>query len=119
MQVTRATDGEVAPCRTTTLPLLGAAPANLLARVDAPTRLVRRYGTFAPQVMELATADPSLAEPVAPGCPTTGAEFAYAVAHEGALTVEDLIERRTRTSFVEADIAPATAAAERALALVG
>lgn len=117
--VAQRLDRAVAPCRTTTLPLLGAAPAELLTRVDAPTRLVRRYGTFAPQVMELATADTSLAESVAPGCPTIGVEFAYAVAHEGALTVEDLVERRTRTSFVEADVAPTTAAAERALSLVG
>lgn len=110
--------GEVAPCRTTTLPLLGAAPADLLEKVAAPTRLVRRYGTLAPEVMALAEADPSLADPVAPGCPTIGVEFAYAVAHEGALTVEDLIERRTRISFVDADVTPATTAAERALTLV-
>ena len=83
-----------------------------------PTRLVRRYGTLAPDVVALAEADPGLAEPVAPGCPTIGAELAYAVTHEGALTVEDLIERRTRISFVDADVAPATAAAERLLSLV-
>lgn len=116
--VARRVGGEVAPCRTTSLPLLGAAPPHLLEKVAAPDRLVRRYGTLAPQVMALAETDPALAEPVAPGCPTTGAELAYAVAHEGALTVEDLLERRTRISFVNADIAPATAAAERALAPV-
>jgi glycerol-3-phosphate dehydrogenase len=109
---------EVAACRTTSLPLLGAAPPALLRRVDAPDRLVRRYGTLAPDVMALAATDPALVEPVAPGCPTIGAELAYAVAHEGALTVADLLERRTRVSFVEADVEPATAAAERALALI-
>lgn len=116
--VAKRVGGEVAPCRTTSLPLLGAAPAHLLAQVGAPTRLVHRYGTLAPEVMALADADPRLAEPVAPGCPTIGAELAYAVAHEGALTVEDLLERRTRISFVDADVTPATAAAERALSLV-
>ncbi|WP_156466109.1 glycerol-3-phosphate dehydrogenase/oxidase [Janibacter sp. Soil728] len=116
--IARRVDGDVAACRTTTLPLLGAAPAKILRKVDAPPRLVRRYGTFAPQVMALADQDPTLAEPVAPGCATLGVELAYAVAHEGALTVEDLLERRTRTSFVEADVAAATPAAERALALV-
>ncbi|WP_338748896.1 glycerol-3-phosphate dehydrogenase/oxidase [Janibacter alittae] len=109
--------GPVAPCRTTSLPLLGAAPPHLLERVAAPTRLVRRYGTLAPRVTAFAEADPGLAEQVAPGCPTIGAEFTHAVAHEGALTVEDLIERRTRISFVDADVTRATAAAERALAL--
>lgn len=109
--------GRFSACRTTSLPLLGAAPAHLLAKVDAPTRLVRRYGTLAPQVLAMAEADPALAGPVAPGCPTIGAELAYAVTHEGARTVEDLLERRTRVSFVDADVAPATAAAERALML--
>lgn len=117
--VVRRVDHEVAPCRTATLPLLGAASADLLRRVEAPTRLVRRYGTLATQVMDLVATDPALGEPIAPGCPTIGAELAYAVAHEGAITVEDLLERRTRVSFVEADVAPATAAAERALSLVG
>ncbi len=117
--VARRVDREVAPCRTTTLPLLGAAPADLLSRVGAPTRLVRRYGTFATQLMDLVATDPALGEPITPGCPTIGAELAYAVAHEGAVTVEDLLERRTRVSFVDADVAPATAAAEQALALVG
>lgn len=115
--IARRVGRDVAPCRTTSLPLIGAAPAHLLRQVEAPERLVRRYGTFAPRVAQLVAADPSLGEPVAPGCPTIGAEFAYAVAHEGALTVEDLVERRTRVSFVDADVAPATAAARRALSL--
>ena len=110
--------GDVPPCRTTSLPLLGAAPPHLLERVAAPSRLVRRYGTLAPDVLALAETDPSLAEPVAPGCPTIGAELAHAVAHEGALTVDDLVERRARITFVEADVAAARATAERVLALV-
>ena len=114
--ISRRVDREVTACRTTSLPLLGAAPAHLLHRVDAPARLVRRYGTLAPDVAALADVHPSLAEPVALGCPTTGAELAYGVLHEGALTVADLIERRTRVSFVEADVAPATRVAERVLA---
>ncbi len=111
--------GRSAACRTTTLPLMGAASPRLLRHVPAPLRLVRRYGSLAPEVLALAEADPALAEPIAPGCPTIGAELAYAVAQEGALTVEDLLERRTRVGFVEADLAAATPAAERALALVG
>lgn len=106
------------PCRTTTLPLLGAASPAMLEHVPAPARLVRRYGTLAPEVLALAETDPSLAEPVAPGVPTIGAELAHAVAHEGALTVEDLLQRRTRIGFVDADVAAATPAAERALHLV-
>ncbi|GAB4099580.1 glycerol-3-phosphate dehydrogenase/oxidase [Sinomonas halotolerans] len=107
--------GRTAACRTRGLPLLGAAPPEALAAVRAPARLVRRYGTLAAEVQALADADPALAQPVAPGCPTIAAEFVYGVLHEGALTVADLLERRTRVGFVEADLAAADPSAETAL----
>ena len=53
---------------TRTLPLVGAAPRAVLARVAAPGRLVRRYGTEALVVHELAQREPAWAAPVAPGC---------------------------------------------------
>lgn len=103
------------PCRTTALPLLGAAGRRELADVRAPGRLVRRYGTEAPLVWSLAGLDPALADPVAPGCPTLGVELLFGVLAEGAVTVGDLLERRTRVSLVEADVEAARPAAERAL----
>ena len=39
-------------------------------------------------------------EPVADGIDVTRAEFEYAVTHEGALTVEDILDRRTRIGLV-------------------
>src|SRR5205085_797019 len=39
------------PCRTRRLPLLGAASREVLAGVEAPARLVRRFGTEAPAVL--------------------------------------------------------------------
>lgn len=102
-------------CHTATLPLLGAASSAELVRVDAPARLVRRYGTLAPDVAALAELAPELAGPVAPGCPTLGIELLHGVLHEGALTVEDLLERRTRVSMVDTDVAAAHAAARLAL----
>jgi glycerol-3-phosphate dehydrogenase len=103
------------PSRTSRLPLAGAAPPRALARVPAPARLVARYGTEAPLVHGLAGQDPALAAPVAAGLRTTGAEFAFAVAHEGALDPADLLDRRTRIGLVPADRHRALDAAVRAL----
>jgi glycerol-3-phosphate dehydrogenase len=76
---------------------------------------VRRYGTEAAAVGQLAAEHPDLAVPVSDSCPTIGAEMLFGVLHEGALTVEDLVERRTRVSFDEAAVPAARHVAERAL----
>jgi glycerol-3-phosphate dehydrogenase len=102
-----------APSRTRGVRLVGAGARDRLAALDAPQRLVRRYGTEAPALVALAAADPSLAQPVAGG--VLGAELAWGVLAEGALTVEDLLERRTRLSFVPDEAEQARAAAERIL----
>ncbi|MFY7067526.1 glycerol-3-phosphate dehydrogenase/oxidase [Nocardiopsis changdeensis] len=102
------------PCRTRALPLVGAAPREELDAVDAPRRLVARYGTEAPAVLAEAGGDPALLEPVAAGI--TGAELRFGVRHEGALDADDLLERRTRIALVDADRAAARPTAEEALA---
>jgi glycerol-3-phosphate dehydrogenase len=51
-------------------------------------------------------------EPVADGIDVTRAEFEYAVTHEGAMTVDDILDRRTRIGLVESDRARAAAVAE-------
>ncbi|MCX4745608.1 glycerol-3-phosphate dehydrogenase/oxidase [Kitasatospora sp. NBC_01287] len=104
------------PCRTRTLPLVGAAPRARLADLPAPLRLVRRYGTEAPAVLAEAGADPALLAPIAPGTETTMAELLFAVRHEGALDADDLLDRRTRIGLAPAHRAAARSAAERALA---
>ena len=68
---------------------------------------------------EFLRTDPSLAWPVADGCATTRAEFAYAISHEGALRPKDLVERRTRVSFVDAHVPEATATAQELLEAAG
>ncbi|WP_236244772.1 glycerol-3-phosphate dehydrogenase/oxidase [Streptomyces sp. CC210A] len=104
-----------APCRTASLPLVGAARPSRLAALEAPRRLVRRYGTEAPAVHALGLADPDLARPVVPGHPVTGAELLWAVRHEGALDEGDLLDRRTRIGLVPQDREAALAAAGEAL----
>ncbi|MDP3712705.1 MAG: glycerol-3-phosphate dehydrogenase/oxidase [Mycobacteriales bacterium] len=102
-----------APCRTADLPLLGAVGS---APAGVPARLVRRYGAEAGDVAALAGADGSLLEPVAPGVPVLGVELVWGVVAEGALDVEDLLERRTRLSLVDGWAEAGRPAAERALA---
>jgi glycerol-3-phosphate dehydrogenase len=107
-----ARDGvEAGPCRTRDLPLVGAASAARLERVRAPQRLVRRYGLEAPLVHGLGAAEPSLLDPIAPGLEVLGVELRFGLTHEGALTVDDLLDRRTRLGLVPADRAEALPAA--------
>ncbi|GII92084.1 glycerol-3-phosphate dehydrogenase [Sinosporangium siamense] len=105
------------PCRTARLPLVGApgkggaGPGN----GSVPRRLAERYGTEAHAVIALGKDDPSLAEPVATGIAVTRAEMVWAVRHEGALNVEDLLDRRTRIGLVAEDRKIAESAAALAL----
>jgi glycerol-3-phosphate dehydrogenase len=110
------------PCRTRSLPLCGAAPRSVLAALEQPPRLVRRYGTDAALVLATARevsglTDAELLAPLGPEVPVTLAELIFGVTHEGAADVDDLLDRRTRVGLVPADRAVARPAAERALEL--
>ncbi|GAA4242116.1 glycerol-3-phosphate dehydrogenase/oxidase [Actinomadura meridiana] len=106
---------DTGPSRTARLPLVGAAPPERLDALDAPSRLVQRYGTEAPLLIALARDDPALLEPVVPGLPVLGVELAWAVRHEGALDAGDLLDRRTRIGLVAADREAALPAARTLL----
>lgn len=54
--------------------------------------------------------------PVAEGIDVTRAEFEFAVTHEGALDVGDILDRRTRIGLVATDRERAVGAAEKFLA---
>lgn len=101
------------PCRTRNLSLVGAASAEDLAGIDAPAAFVARYGAEAPAVAAGAGEDPSLLQPVVRGL--TGAELRFGVRHEGALDVDDLLDRRSRVGLVPEERAKAEAAAAEAL----
>jgi glycerol-3-phosphate dehydrogenase len=60
-----------------------------------------------------------LLAPIAPGLHATLAELVFAVTHEGAATVEDLLDRRTRIGLVPADRELAVPVAEKVLDLLG
>ena len=60
------------------------------------------YGSDAPMVQELERSDPAWAAPLDGALPYTGAEVVWAVRHELALTLEDVLARRTRALFLNA-----------------
>lgn len=90
----------VGPCRTHRVALVGAAPPSTLRRLEAPARLRRRYGAEAPHVAALAHGRPELLAPLADGIDVLGAELLFGLRHEGALTLDDLLHRRTRAGLV-------------------
>lgn len=90
---------DAGPCRTRRLPLVGAASRHRLARLAAPARLVRRYGTEAPTVLAQAESEAELLRPVSSQVETIGAELRFALRHEGALDASDLLDRRTRVGL--------------------
>jgi glycerol-3-phosphate dehydrogenase len=109
-----------ADCRTRNLPLVGA-PANpglaaRLASAGLPASLVARYGAEASNVIASASCDRPT-EPVAEGIDVTRAEFEYAVTHECALGVDDILDRRTRIGLVPRDRERVVAVAEEFLAV--
>ena len=102
------------PCRTEGIPLVGATP-GAAAAVRPPARLVRRYGGEAAAVAALAGGDPSLLEPLFAGTPVLGVELVFGVLHEGALDVDDLLDRRVRLGLVPAERRRAEALGEHVL----
>ncbi|HVT66419.1 MAG TPA: glycerol-3-phosphate dehydrogenase C-terminal domain-containing protein, partial [Trebonia sp.] len=105
------------------LPLLGAdglpavrAAARRTAEdygvpLEAVEHLLSRYGSLVSEVLEPVRRDRSLARPLAAGYPYLRAEVAYAVTHEGALHIEDVLARRVRL-LIESPDAGVSAAPE-------
>ncbi|HMC69518.1 MAG TPA: glycerol-3-phosphate dehydrogenase C-terminal domain-containing protein, partial [Mycobacteriales bacterium] len=105
--VDRLLKNDPRPCRTARLPLVGAAPHDVLRSLRAPARLIRRYGIEAPAVASLAAHDSRLLEPIAPGLTVLGVELLFGLQHEGALTADDVLDRRVRLGLVPEEKAAA------------
>ncbi|BBZ43518.1 glycerol-3-phosphate dehydrogenase/oxidase [Mycobacterium parmense] len=112
-------------CRTRNLPLIGApsnpgpaSPVHQGPVAGLPASLVARYGAEAPQVFATATCERPT-EPVAEGIDVTRAEFEYAVTHECALDVSDILDRRTRIGLVPRDRERVVAVAAEFMARFG
>jgi glycerol-3-phosphate dehydrogenase len=64
---------------------------------DQLDALVRRHGTETPDVLELASGRPELLQPLVEGLPYLKADAVFAAREEMALTVDDVMSRRTRS----------------------
>lgn len=102
------------------LPLRGAAGHDTVHRAAevypavAPghlDHLAGRYGGEARVLMALVQADPSLGEPLVEGLPYLKAEAVFAVRHEMARSVDDVLSRRTRARLLGRDDSAAAAPA--------
>ncbi|HZQ17983.1 MAG TPA: FAD-dependent oxidoreductase [Terriglobales bacterium] len=60
------------------------------------------YGTDAPEIRNLVQANPHLGKQLHPALPYIKAEVVWAVRHEMARTIEDVLARRTRALFLNA-----------------
>jgi glycerol-3-phosphate dehydrogenase len=96
-------------CRTYRLPIRGAEG---LARMLEPgaakehgldeetfLALVHRHGGETPDVLALAEGRSDLLEPLVPGLPQLRVEALWAVRHEMALGIDDVLSRRTRATL--------------------
>ena len=100
---------------TENVPLVGAEGYQALAnQVERLARehgvpawrvqhLLDRYGSLLTEVLEVATDRPELLQPVPGAEEYLRAELVYAVTHEGALHLDDLLARRTRISIETPD----------------
>lgn len=102
------------PCQTARVPLVGAGDGR---DPRASPELLRRHGSEAGPVLDIAADDPALLDPVAPDLPVSLAELVFAVRHEGALDADDLLDRRTRIGLVSTDRDRARDAAAQAFEL--
>jgi glycerol-3-phosphate dehydrogenase len=105
-------DRTVHHCRTRRLPLRGAdGHAALLAEAndgegeDDRGRLLNhlagRYGGEAHTLLAMIERDPSLGEALVPGLDYRRAEAVYAARYEMALTLDDVLSRRTRARLMD------------------
>ncbi len=95
------------PCDTATARLPGAASgrtdsmaASIASRypnvaIDGIESAVRNFGSRATRVLDLAANTPGLAEPVGEQRPNTLAEICFSARYEMALSLEDVLFRRT------------------------
>ena len=94
---------EPVPCGTESIPIHGC--------MDAAGSDFTQYGSDAARLRKWIDDDPGLGRPLTPGLSYTEAEVVWAVRHEMARTVEDVLARRLRLLFQDARAAIAAAPA--------
>jgi glycerol-3-phosphate dehydrogenase len=111
----RLIGGLIPPSITGLVPLLGADgylarwnQRHLLARrarlhVARVEHLLRRHGSALDPVLDLIMSEPDLARPIPGAEDYLAAEIVHAVTHEGAVTVDDILNRRTGIAYETVD----------------
>ena len=101
-------DSKVPKSSTKSIPLLGAAGyRNLVKQIPALAqsysvstasveRMLNRYGSLISDIFQMIAKDSDLATEIVPGAGYLKAEVLYAVTHEGARTLVDVMARRLR-----------------------
>jgi glycerol-3-phosphate dehydrogenase len=132
-EAARTMDARIPDSCTAEVPLVGAdgyrplwnqrralaATAGIhVARVE---HLLGRYGSSVHELLAMLRADPRLGEPLPGADDYLAVEARYAVTHEGALHLEDILTRRTRISIEAWDrgVAAAPAVADLIADLLG
>ena len=89
--------------------------------LEQAEHLLQRYGGLVGDVLSAVTTEPQLAAPVVGASGYIQAELVYAVTHEGARHLEDVLMRRTRIAMETSDggVASAPAAAQLLAPLLG
>ena len=99
-------------CKTDTVALFNASEEALNGSLQLSTdteRLIKRYGDGYQMILKFINDDAALAEPITPSLPFMKAELLYAYWGEMAITLDDLLWRRTRIGWTPGqglDIAP-------------
>ena len=70
---------------------------------ESMSALVRRHGTEAPEILDLASGRPELLQPLVEGLPYLSVEAVWAARHEMSVTLDDLLSRRTRSVLRKAE----------------
>jgi len=122
-EAARSMDARVPESCTAEIPLVGADGYRALwnqrrslavtagihvARIE---HLLNRYGSQVHELLDMLRADPSLAAPLPGADDYLAVEARYAVTHEGALHLDDVLARRTRISIEAWDRGSAAAPA--------
>jgi glycerol-3-phosphate dehydrogenase len=103
--------------RTGHIPLIGAEGFVEAEPGSPAAHLNGRYGTEALEVEALIQDEPALSGPLVPGLPYLAAEAVFAARHEMAITLDDILSRRTRARLLARD--DSAAAAPEVAAVVG
>ncbi|KRC50120.1 MULTISPECIES: glycerol-3-phosphate dehydrogenase/oxidase [unclassified Nocardioides] len=102
---------KVGDCVTENIPLVGADGYHALwnqrrtlaaqsgLAINRVEHLLERYGSLVLEVLQLIAAEPDLGQPLPGAEDYLQAEAVYAVTHEGARHLDDILTRRMRISF--------------------